>query len=137
MIRKAFQKVQKKQRRKYTGIVALVGALALTAIGYAVYSHRQIAQQKIVAEELFYATKSLDVDIANLERLVASFASSAEEGSSARGLPISMLVAFFSGQGLVHWLRYNRMPTAPTCLARTFSPAHATLPRSGSASPST
>src|SRR5262249_27639194 len=72
MIRKAFQKVQKKQKRKYTGIVALVGALALTAIGYAYYSHRQIAQQKAVAEELFYSMKALDVDIANLERLVAS-----------------------------------------------------------------
>jgi membrane-bound lytic murein transglycosylase D len=72
MIRKAFQKVQKKQRRAYTGIVALLGALALTAIGYAYYSHRQIAQQKVVAEELFYSMKSLDVDIANLERLVAS-----------------------------------------------------------------
>jgi peptidoglycan lytic transglycosylase D len=72
MIRKAFQKVQKKQKRKYTGIVALVGALALTAIGYAYYSHRQIAQQKAIAEELFYSMKALDVDIANLERLVAS-----------------------------------------------------------------
>jgi peptidoglycan lytic transglycosylase D len=72
MIRKAFQKVQKKQRRKYTGIVALVGALALTAMGYAYYSQRQIAQQKVIAEELFYSMKSLDVDIANLERLVAS-----------------------------------------------------------------
>jgi peptidoglycan lytic transglycosylase D len=72
MIRKAFQKVQKKQRRKYTGIVALVAGLALAAIGYAYYSHRQIAQQKIIAEELFYSMKSLDVDIANLERLIAS-----------------------------------------------------------------
>src|SRR5262245_26118537 len=72
MIRKAFQKVQKKQKRKYTGIVALLGALALTAIGYAYYNHRQLAQQKAVAEELFYQMKALDVDIANVERLIAS-----------------------------------------------------------------
>ena len=72
MIRKAFQKVQKKQRRRYGGAVALIAALAVTAIGYAYYSHRQLAQQKAVAEELFYSMKALDVDIANLERLVAS-----------------------------------------------------------------
>jgi peptidoglycan lytic transglycosylase D len=72
MIRKAFQKVQKKQRRKYTGIIALASALAITALGYAFYSYRQIAQQKVIAEDIFYSMKALDVDIANLERLVAS-----------------------------------------------------------------
>src|SRR4029078_9572190 len=72
MIRKAFQKVQKKQQRKYTGIVAMVAALALAAIGYAYDSHRQVAQQKVLAEELFYSMKSLDVDIANLERTLAA-----------------------------------------------------------------
>jgi peptidoglycan lytic transglycosylase D len=72
MIRKAFQTVQKKQRRKYTWIVALAATLAVAAIGYAYYSHRQVAQQKVIAEELFYSMKSLDVDIANLERLVSS-----------------------------------------------------------------
>lgn len=72
MIRKAFQKVQKKQRRAYGAIVALVSVVALAAAGYAYYSHRQIAQQKLVAEELFYSMKSLDVDIANLERMLAS-----------------------------------------------------------------
>jgi len=72
MIRKAYQKVQQKQKRKYTWIVAVVAALAVSAVGYAVYSHRQIAQQKAVAEELFYSMKSLDVDIANLERLISS-----------------------------------------------------------------
>jgi len=72
MIRKAFQKVQKKQQRKFTWIVAVVAVLAVAAFGYAYYSHRQIAQQKVIAEDLFYSMKSLDVDIANLERLVAS-----------------------------------------------------------------
>src|SRR5215475_272237 len=49
-------------------IVAVVAALAVSAVGYAVYSHRQIAQQKAVAEELFYSMKSLDVDIFFFER---------------------------------------------------------------------
>ena len=72
MIRKAFQKVQKKQQRKYTWIVAVVAALAVAAVGYAYYSHRQVAQQRLIAEDLFYSMKSLDVDIANLERLIGS-----------------------------------------------------------------
>ncbi len=72
MIRKAFQKVQTKQRRKYVGLVAVAAVLAAAAIGYAYYSHRQLAQQKVLAEELFYQMKTLDVDIANVERLIAS-----------------------------------------------------------------
>jgi peptidoglycan lytic transglycosylase D len=72
MIRKAFSKVQKKQRRLYTVIVGVAVLAAACAAGYAYYNHRQLAQQKVVAEELFYTMKSLDVDIANLERLVAS-----------------------------------------------------------------
>jgi len=86
MIRKAFQKVQKKQQRKYTGIVAVAAGLALAAIGYAYYSHRQIAQQKAVAEEIFYQMKSLDVDIANLERLVASSGNKQSEDQVRRYL---------------------------------------------------
>src|SRR5262245_54491068 len=72
MIRKAFQKVQKKQQRKYTWIVAAAAVLVAAALGYAYYSHTQIAKQKLIAEDIFYSMKSLDVDIANLERLVSS-----------------------------------------------------------------
>ena len=86
MIRKAFQKVQKKQQRKYTGIVALVAALAVAALGYAFYSHRQIAQQKVLAEELFYSMKWLDVDIANLERTLAASGSRQGEDQVRRYL---------------------------------------------------
>jgi pSer/pThr/pTyr-binding forkhead associated (FHA) protein len=72
MIRKAFHNVQKKQKRRYRGIIAVAALAALGAGGYAYYGHRQMARQKLVAQELFYAMKSLDVDIANVERLVAS-----------------------------------------------------------------
>jgi len=72
MIRKAFHTVQKKQKRLYRGIIAVAVLAALGAGGYAYYGHRQMARQKLVAQELFYAMKSLDVDIANVERLVAS-----------------------------------------------------------------
>jgi membrane-bound lytic murein transglycosylase D len=73
MIRKAFQRVQKKQKRLYRGIVAAVALVAIVAGGYAYYGRQQMAKQQAVAQELFYAMKSLDVDIANVERrLLAS-----------------------------------------------------------------
>ena len=72
MIRKAFHKVQKKQRRLYGGLVALASLAALTAGGYAYYSHRQMMQQQAIAEAIFYDMKALDVEIANLERLLAA-----------------------------------------------------------------
>jgi membrane-bound lytic murein transglycosylase D len=72
MIRKAFQQVQKKQKRKY-GLLVAVAALAAVAMGaYAFYGHRQMRQQQAIAEELFYSMKALDVDVANVERLVAT-----------------------------------------------------------------
>jgi soluble lytic murein transglycosylase-like protein len=72
MIRKAFSRIQRKQRRTYTVVVGLAVLAALAAVVYAYYSHRRLQQQKEVAEELFYTMKALDVNIANLERLVAS-----------------------------------------------------------------
>ena len=72
MIRRAFQSVQRKQRRMYRGIVAIVTLAALSAGGYAYYGHRQMRKQQAVAEELFYAMKSLDVEIANVEQRLAS-----------------------------------------------------------------
>ncbi len=72
MIRKAFHKVQKKQKRTYGWIIALLAAASVIVGGYAYYGHRQMLQQQALAEGLFYQMKELDVDIANLERLMAS-----------------------------------------------------------------
>ena len=73
MIRKAFHSVQRKQRRLYFGIAGVAALAAIVAGGYAYYGQRQMARQQAVAEELFYAMKSLDVDVANVERrLMAS-----------------------------------------------------------------
>lgn len=70
MVRRAFHQVQKKQTRKYH---LMLGALALVAVGiagYAYYQHVHIAQQTATAKELFYAIKSLQLDIANVEQMV-------------------------------------------------------------------
>jgi peptidoglycan lytic transglycosylase D len=70
MIRKAFQRVQNKQRRLYIGIIAVVALAAVSAAGYAYYKHRQLLEQEARAEDLFYEMKRMDVDIANLEQLI-------------------------------------------------------------------
>jgi len=72
MIRKAFKEVQKKERRRYGVVVAAAAVVAIVMGAYAFYGHQQMRRQQAIAEELFYSMKSLDVDIANVERLVAS-----------------------------------------------------------------
>ena len=70
-LRKAFHQVQTKQKRKYGQVIAALLVVVLGAAGYGFYEHHQVAKQRAMAEELFYAMKSLDVDIANVERIVA------------------------------------------------------------------
>ncbi len=78
MVRQAFSQVQTKQKRKYGWIMGALGVLVLGAGGYAVYLHQQTGKHKAMAQDLFYTMKSLDLDIANVEKLVS-------ESSNGRG----------------------------------------------------
>ncbi len=69
-VRKAFAQVQTKQKRKYGKIIAVLVLAAFSAAAYAFYLQQQVRRQKALAEDLFYAMKSLDLDIANLEKAV-------------------------------------------------------------------
>jgi len=70
-VREAFAYVQAKQKRKYGGIIAALVFVVVLAGAFAFYEHQQSRKQRAVAQELFYTMKSLDLDVANLERLVA------------------------------------------------------------------
>jgi hypothetical protein len=70
MVRRAFEQVQGKQKQKFGRIVTALTLLLLTVCAYAVYQHRQVSRQTAMAQDLFYAMKSLDVDLAGLESLV-------------------------------------------------------------------
>ncbi len=70
MVRRAFQQVQAKEKKKYGKVIAALAIACLAAGGYAYYVHRQFAKQKAVAENIFYAMKSLDLEIANVEKEV-------------------------------------------------------------------
>jgi membrane-bound lytic murein transglycosylase D len=71
MIRRAFENVHKKQQRRLWLAIGVAAAIALVAGGYAVYKQRQEQKQQVVAEELFYQMKALDVDLARLEQRLA------------------------------------------------------------------
>ena len=72
MIRKAFQEIQKKQKRKYGWVVVATSVVAVIAAGYGLYAARQMQQQRAFVEDLFYQIKALDVSIADLERRVSA-----------------------------------------------------------------
>jgi peptidoglycan lytic transglycosylase D len=68
MIRKAFQKVQQKQKRQYRWVIAAVLLVGISAAGYAYYAHRQLAKLAADAERVFYDMKDIDVIIAGLQQ---------------------------------------------------------------------
>jgi pSer/pThr/pTyr-binding forkhead associated (FHA) protein len=68
MIRRAFEKVQKKQKRKFAWVIAVVVCLLLATAAYAVFKHFQVRKQSLLAQEIFYAMKSLEVQFAEFLR---------------------------------------------------------------------
>jgi membrane-bound lytic murein transglycosylase D len=83
MIRRAFSKVQKRQKRLYRTLVGIAVLVAVSAGWYAYKSRQALKQQQKAAEDLFYTMKALDFDIANIERQLAQ-APSQDPGAIAR-----------------------------------------------------
>jgi len=71
-VRRAFSQVQTRQKRKYGYVLGGLLICLIAAGTYAIYEHQQVKKQRAMAEDLFYAMKSLDIDIANLENAVLS-----------------------------------------------------------------
>jgi hypothetical protein len=84
LVRRAFAQVQKVQTRKHRKIVAALLVAIVAVGGYALYENLQIRRQRLMAKDLFYAIKSLDVEIANLER-AASASGSEQTADAIRG----------------------------------------------------
>jgi membrane-bound lytic murein transglycosylase D len=71
-IRQAFAHVETERKRKYGAIIAALVILIFGAGLFAYFEHRQLLQQKATAEDLFYAIKTQDIDLANLDRALAN-----------------------------------------------------------------
>jgi membrane-bound lytic murein transglycosylase D len=70
LIRTAFAQVQRKEKRKYGGIIALL-LIFLAGVGaFAFYQFREASRQREMAKEIFYSMKALDLDVANLQDVV-------------------------------------------------------------------
>lgn len=72
MVRRAFAEVQTKQKRKYTWVIAVLAVCAAATAAFGLYEHMQAQQHRALAQDLFYSMKSLDVSIANVEKMVAA-----------------------------------------------------------------
>src|ERR1039457_5507356 len=70
MVRRAFQKVRKKQRWRYGWVALVLILLLLGSGGYAYYLRLQVRKQQALAKNLFYSMKAIDLSIANVEKEV-------------------------------------------------------------------
>jgi hypothetical protein len=71
MIRKAFENIHRKERRRFIWAVSVTTVIALAAAAYAFHKHQQVKQQQALALAFFYDMKALDVAIANIEKVAA------------------------------------------------------------------
>lgn len=69
-IRSAFQQVQRKQKRKYSGVIVALIAVAIVLAGFGYRQYRKAKGQRLIAEQMFYSIKGLDVEIAGLQEAV-------------------------------------------------------------------
>ncbi|HLZ20340.1 MAG TPA: transglycosylase SLT domain-containing protein [Smithellaceae bacterium] len=74
MIRRAFEKAHKKKSRKYWVIIGVTLLVLATAAGVIVYQTNKIKTFKHTAQNIFYDTKSLELQISKLEEAMASAA---------------------------------------------------------------
>jgi membrane-bound lytic murein transglycosylase D len=70
MFRRAFARVHKKKSKKYQLIIGMVIMLLLAAGSVIIFQTNKIHNLRKTAENIFYTTKSLELQIAKLEELV-------------------------------------------------------------------
>jgi membrane-bound lytic murein transglycosylase D len=75
MFRRAFEKVHRKKSRKYLIAVGLVLSLLIAAGGVIFYQQSRFHKLRTSAENIFYAMKSLELEIGQLQDAVVSSAS--------------------------------------------------------------
>jgi membrane-bound lytic murein transglycosylase D len=69
-IRNAFAQVQKKQKRKYSGVIVALIAVAIGLSVFGLLQYRKARSQRLIAEQMFYSIKGLDLEIAALQDAV-------------------------------------------------------------------
>ncbi|MEA3273770.1 MAG: transglycosylase SLT domain-containing protein [Pseudomonadota bacterium] len=67
LIRRAFKDIKRRQSRTYLAFIATVVLLLAAVGGVAVFQHLQLEKTSELANDIFYAMKELELQIANLE----------------------------------------------------------------------
>jgi len=70
MVRRAFQTVQSRQKRRYGSVIAAAVGLLLAAIAFGIYQHVQLQRTRGLAQQIFYSMKSIELRLARLEEQV-------------------------------------------------------------------
>jgi peptidoglycan lytic transglycosylase D len=70
MFRRAFERVHKKKSKKFLAIIAVALFLLVTSGGVIIYQKNKIHKMTATAESIFYAMKSLELEIARVEDMV-------------------------------------------------------------------
>ncbi len=64
MLRRAYDRLQKKQKKKYAIIIVVIVCLFVASGAYAILKHMESRKQKQLAENIFYTMKSLELEFA-------------------------------------------------------------------------
>jgi peptidoglycan lytic transglycosylase D len=78
-IRRAFERVKKKQSKKYGALIGVAVLLLISAGAMVAYQQMKINRLKNISEELFYNMKSLEIQIAQIEEIVLSTANASQK----------------------------------------------------------
>lgn len=70
MVRAAYRRVDKKQKRRYRGIIATVFVALIATIGVGTYQYLMLQKTQELATDLFYSMKAVQVQMASIEDLI-------------------------------------------------------------------
>ena len=75
---KALERITKRRSRWYQVVLGIVGVLLVGAVAVAIYQNQKIEALRATAGDIFYAMKRVELQVAQLEELVASSAQAKE-----------------------------------------------------------
>lgn len=70
MVRRAFHRVNRKQKRRYRTIIASVILLLLVSAGIGTYQYLMLQKTRALATDIFYSMKSVEIQVAQVEDAV-------------------------------------------------------------------
>ncbi|MBW1884750.1 MAG: transglycosylase SLT domain-containing protein [Deltaproteobacteria bacterium] len=71
MTRDVYRRVDRKQKRRYRGIIAVVVVALIASLGVGWYQYQVLQKTRDLATEIFYNMKAVEVQVAKIEDLVS------------------------------------------------------------------